>query len=42
MLKNKSHFKKSYGDEAGRAPKKGINHQYLIPARSISLHGRWT
>ncbi|WP_447404422.1 DUF4150 domain-containing protein [Pseudomonas aeruginosa] len=24
MLKNKSHFKKSYGDEAGRAPKKGI------------------
>ncbi len=24
ILKNKSYFKKSYGDEAGRAPKKGI------------------
>jgi hypothetical protein len=24
MLKNKSHFKKSTGDEAGRAPKKGV------------------
>jgi hypothetical protein len=24
MLRNRSHYKKSYGDEAGRAPKKGI------------------
>ena len=27
MLKNKSYFKKSMGDEAGCAPKKGVDHQ---------------
>ncbi len=41
MLKNKSHFKKSYGDELGVRRRKASS-PVPIPARSISLHGRWT
>ena len=41
MLKNKSHFKKSMGDEAGCAAKKGWS-LVRIGARYILLPGQWT
>ena len=41
MLKNKSYFKQSVGDEAGCAPKKGVITS-TNRGKSISIAGLWT
>ena len=42
MLKNKSYFKQSTGDEAGCAAEEGRGHEREHEARSTSTPGRWT
>lgn len=41
MLKDKSYFKTSYGDEAGNAPRRALS-PARTRARCISPLGRWT